>query len=65
MDYSEIIDDVLDKASVETFGDSLNNPPPWFNQFVDWPDIKKEGEKNEADNTNILYLYFNDKKRRA
>lgn len=65
MAYSKIIDDILDKVFVEIFGDSLNSQPPWFNQFVDWPDIKKEGEKNEADNTNILYLYFNDKKRRT
>lgn len=65
MAYSKIIDDILDKVFVKIFGDSLNSQPPWFNQFVDWPDIKKEGENNEADNTNILYLYFNDKKRRA
>ncbi len=64
MDYSEIIDDILDKVFVETFGDSLNNPLPWFNQFVNWPDIKKV-KNNETDSTNILYLYFNDKKRRA
>lgn len=64
MDYSEIIDDILDKASVETFGDSLNNPPSWFNQFVNWPDIKKV-KNNETDSTNILYPYFDDKKRRT
>lgn len=65
MAYSKIIDDILNKVFVKIFGDSLNSQPPWFNQFVDWPDIKKEGENNEADNTNILYLHFNDKKRRA
>lgn len=64
MDYSEIIDDILDKVFVETFRNSLNNPPPWFNQFVDWPDIKKV-KNNETYSTNILYPYFNDKKRRT
>ena len=64
MDYSEIIDDILDKVFVETFRNSLNNPPPWFNQFVEWPDIKIV-KNNETDSKKILYPYFNDKKRRT
>ena len=64
MDYSEIIDDVLDKASVETFGGSLNNPPPWFSQFVDWPDIKKV-KNNETDNVHIYNCGFNNYKRKT
>lgn len=62
MAYSEIIDDILDKVFVEIFGDSLNSQPPWFNQFVDWFDLKKEGENNEADSTRIQNIYLNDHK---
>lgn len=65
MAYSKIIDDILDKVFVETFGDSRKNPQPWFNQFVDWPDIKKEGENNEADSTRIQNIYLNDHKGKA
>lgn len=64
MAYSKIIDDILDKVFVEIFGDSLNSQPPWFNQFVDWPDIKKEGENNEADNIHICNYCFNSYKRK-
>lgn len=62
---NEIIDDILDKVFVEIFGDSRKNPQPWFNQFVDWSDIKKEGENNEADNTRIQNSYLDDHKGKA
>lgn len=65
MAYSKIIDEILDKIFVEIFGDSRKNPPPWFNQFVDWPSIKKEDENNETDSTRIQNIYLNDHKGKA
>lgn len=63
MAYSKIIDDILDKVFVEIFGDSLNSQPPWFNQFVDWPDIGDEN--NETDNVHIYNCGFNNYKRKT
>lgn len=64
MAYSEIIDDILDKVFLEIFGNSRKNPPPWFNRFVDWPDIKKV-ENNETDNVHMYNCCFNNYKRKT